>query len=103
MPDEPSPILCQGGDSLRSLREQLVDHLRRVEAGLFRQMEENFLESASPNPSLARELRQYIHDVLESLDRVEAAEHDVEPSELTLEQLRRIYAAAQTGKADEGT
>ena len=102
MPGESPPGSPHERETFHTLREQLVEHLRRVEAGLFRQMETNFLECAAPNPSLARELRQYIHDVLESLDRVEAEERESEPLELTLEQMRRIYAAAQQRESERG-
>src|SRR5438105_2048411 len=66
------------------LRERLYEHLRRVEERLFQQLDS---PEEAPNATLARELRQYIHDVLDSLDRQESEGSEAEGLDLTLERL----------------
>jgi hypothetical protein len=83
------------------LREELHDHLRRIEAALFRYLEASLGTGDAPNATLARELRQYIHDLLASEGDPEETEW--EELDLSLEQIRRAHALLQERRRDSGT
>lgn len=82
--------------SPRSLRRRLLKHLTEVEERLYRAMCE---AGEAPDPSLAREMRQYAAQVLEVLQAPDAAE--TAPGGITLEDIRRAYAALQESAGDE--
>jgi len=77
--------------SPQSLRRRLLKHLTEVEERLYRAVCEG---GEVPDPSLAREMRQYAAQVLEVLRVPEAVEPA--PGGITLEDLRRAFEAAQT-------
>lgn len=83
--------------SPRSLRRRLLRHLTEVEERLYRAVCES---GDAPDPSLAREMRQYAAQVLEVLRIPEAVE--TAPAGITLDDLRRAFEAAQKDGGGQG-
>lgn len=93
-----NPAVLPPRETPHTLRDQLFLHLRRVEEGIYRELDVALNSKEPPNATLVRELRLYILDVLSHLDRYAGTE---DSDALSLEHVRRAFEALERAQPDK--